>query len=227
MVINKETRLLSFLPSIYQKQAESEGDPLKAILKTFDHFLSDIEDKSGNIDSFLDPDLATDVTDKNGRDFLTWLASWVVLGIDDGWSEKKKRYLIKNAAQIYNHRGTLSGLKYILEQFFDIDVEIEEWSWPSGMEIGRRSSIGVDTHLMEKLNIKQCFKLICMPSQQSGPYIINKIRTIIDLEKPAHTMCYLEVHKKTIKNSEGISEIKPMIIEKNSTISFCYISQEG
>ncbi|MCP4366865.1 MAG: hypothetical protein GY797_01940 [Deltaproteobacteria bacterium] len=226
MVINKETRLLNYLPSIYQKQAESEDDPLKAILIIFDHFFTDIEGKSGNIDTFLDPDLTTNVTDKNGRDFLTWIASWVVLGIDDGWSETKKRYLIKNAAKIYNHRGTLNGLKCILEQFFDIDVEIEEWSWPSGMEIGRRSSIGIDTHLMEKSNIKQCFKVICRSSQQTRPYFIKKIRTIIDLEKPAHTMCYLEVYKKTIKAREEIPEMKPMIIEINSTISFCYISQE-
>ncbi len=224
MVINKDTRLINYLPSIYQKQAESEDGPLKAILKIFDHFFSDIEEKSDNIDTFLDPDLATNVTDKNGRDFLTWIASWVVLGIDDGWSEKKKRYLIKNAAKIYNHRGTLSGLKYILEQFFDIDVVIKERSWPPGMEIGRRSSIGIDTHIMGKLNIKQCFKLTCISSPQNGPYFINKIRKIIDLEKPAHTMCYLEVQKKTIKDREKIPEIKPMDIEINSTISFCYIS---
>ncbi len=217
----EESSLLTYLPAIYQEDAKKEGDPLRTLLIIFDHFSSGIEKIIDNIDTYFDPYLTATVPDKSGRDFLSWLASWVNLGLDEGWSERKKRYLIKNAATLYRHRGTLIGLKYIIEQFFDIEVEIEEWAWPQGMEIGRRSSIGIDTIIMERLDIRQCFKVIWKPPHPPvKPEFLKKIRTIIDLEKPAHTWCYFQLELP----EEIMPEIEPMIVGLNSTIGSCYIN---
>ncbi len=223
-----KSRLFNYLPSIYQKQTEEEGDPLRAILTISEYLFSGIEETIDNVDNYFDPFLTTTVKDKAEKDFLTWIASWVSLGLDEGWSEQKKRYLIKNAVTLYRYRGTLTGLKYIIEQFFDINVEIMEWEWPHGMEIGRRSSIGIDACLMERLERKQCFKLIWKPSYPDvvKPEFIKKIRTVIDLEKPAHTKCYFHVETTEETKREAITKIQPMVIGVNSTISLCYISQE-
>jgi len=219
--IEKESGLLTYLPTIYQEDARKEDDPLRTLLIIFDRFSSGIEKTIDNIDTYFDPYSTATVPDKNGRDFLAWLASWVNLGLDEGWSERKKRYLIKNAAALYRHRGTLIGLKYIIEQFFDIQVEIKEWDWPQGMEIGRRSSIGIDTIIMQRLDIRQCFKVIWKPSHPPvKPEFTKKIRTIIDLERPAHTLCYFQLELP----EEMISKLGAMIIGLDSTIGSCFIN---
>jgi phage tail-like protein len=221
-IIEKKSSLLTYLPAIYQEEAKKEEDPLRTLLIIFDYFYSGIEKKIDNFDTYFDPYLTdTEPDKKSGIDFLSWLASWVNLRLDEGWSERKKRYLIKNAATLYRHRGTLIGLKYIIEQFFDIEVEIEEWAWPQGMEIGRRSSIGIDTTILERIDIRQCFKVIWKPPYPPvKPEFLKKIRTIMDLEKPDHTKCYFQLKLP----EEIMPEIEPMIVGLNSTIGSCYIN---
>jgi len=221
--MEKEHSLLTYLPAIYQQQAEKEGDPLRALLIVFEHFFSGIEKRIDTIDNYFDPYLTSALPDRNGKDFLSWLASWVTLELDERWSEKKKRYLIKNAALLYRYRGTLTGLKYIIEQFFDIEVEIKEWNWPDGMKIGTRSSIGVNTILIEKTDINLSFTVVWKPSGfivANRDHLIRKIRTVIDLEKPAHTKCYFHLEFP----EEEEREIQFMIIEINSIIGLCSIN---
>lgn len=218
--IGKGDSLISCLPAIYQKQAEEKSSPLRTVLILFEYLLSGIEEKVDDIDTYFNPYLASAIPDKKGNNFLSWLASWVVLAIDERWSDKKKRHLIKNAALLYRYRGTPTGLKYIIEQFFDIEVEIKERNWPEGMEIGRRSSIGVNTNLIEKTDINQCFVVIWKPSHlntKNRDNLTRKIRNAIDLEKPAHTKCYfrLEFHE------EAEPDIQFMIIGIHSTIGLC------
>lgn len=221
--MEKEHSLLTYLPAIYQKQAEEEGDPLRALLIVFEYFFSGIEKKIDTIDNYFDPYLTSALPDRNGKDFLSWLASWVTLELDERWSEKKKRYLIKNAALLYRYRGTLTGLKYIIEQFFDIEVEIKEWNWPDGMKIGTRSSIGINTILVEKTDINLCFTVIWKPYGfiiKHRDHLIRKIRTVIDLEKPAHTKCYFHLEFP----EEEEREIQFLIIGINSIIGLCSIN---
>jgi len=218
----KNPDLLSYLPAIYQEQAEKET-PLRALLFIFDHVFSEVEKIIDKIDTYFDPSLTSTSADKGGRDFLSWLASWVALKLDEGWSEGKKRYLIQNAAQLYRYRGTLQGLKHMLDQFLDIKVDIREWSWPQGMEIGKHSAIGIDTFLAERPNLDHCFEIIWRPpSRDIKPELEKKIRSLIDLEKPAHTKCYLYLEFPEKQPSQP----RAMIIGIVSTIGSCYIDQE-
>ncbi len=221
--IKKETGLINYLPALYQQQAKEGYNPVSALLLIFEHSFSEFEKTIDIVDTYFDPYLTTGEQDKSGRDFLSWLASWVNLGLDELWSERKKRYLIRNAAILFRYRGALIGLKYIIEQFFDINVEIKEWDWPQGMEIGKYSSVGIDTVLMEQLDTKLCFMVIWKPPHADvKPELLKKIRTVIDLEKPAHTRCYFQLKFP----EEKMPEIEPMVIGLNSTIGLCYINQE-
>ena len=217
----KKFSLINNLPAIYQERSGQAGDLYCAFLTSFEDLFYLIEERLDNIEIHFNPYLTPALPDKKGHDFLSWLASWVVFGIDERWSETKKRYLIKIAAMLYLYRGTPIGLKFIIEQFFDIEVEIKEWDWPGAIEIGRRSSIGVDTFFVGDLDIKQCFIITWKPPYPDNrEEIIRKMRTVIDLEKPAHTYCYLRLEiEKEIR-----PDLLPMVVGINSTLCFCYIS---
>ena len=109
----KEPGLLTYLPSSYQEDAREEKGPLRALVKIFDYFFSGIEKKIDNIDIYFDPCMAPVEPDESGQDFLSWLATWVCLVLDDIWSEKKKRKLIKNAANLYKSRGTPIPCRFV------------------------------------------------------------------------------------------------------------------
>jgi phage tail-like protein len=222
---NEKLDLLSYLPAIYEEVAQKENSPLRALLLISDSFFSDIEQAINEIDEYFDP---SRTPSQAQRDFLSWLASWVALTLDESWSERKKRYFVRNAAQIYRYRGTTKGLKFMLSQFFDkpIDVDVEEWAWIHGMEIGieERCTIGVDTVLIENVELNHCFKVIWRRSSRDlDDEFISRIRNVIDLEKPAHTRCYFDIQypqKKVV--------FKPMVIgilteKASSVIGFCYI----
>jgi phage tail-like protein len=215
---NERLGLLSYLPAIYEEVARKKDSPLRALLLISGSLFSNIEQIINEIDEYFDPSRAPFQVK---RDFLSWLASWLALTLDEGWSEKKKRYFVRNAAQIYRNRGTTKGLKFMLNQFFDepVNVEIEEWAWIHGMKIGMRSTIGADTNLIENVDLNHCFKVIW---KRSSPDVsvefISRIRNVIDLEKPAHTRCYFEIgypQEKVV--------LKPMIIGVSSRIGLCYI----
>jgi phage tail-like protein len=242
----KEPSLLKYLPAIYRERAER--DPLSALLIIVENSFSDIERTIENIDQYFDPFITPIIRNGKDRDFLSWLASWVALSLDEGWDEKKRRRLIKDAAELYKLRGTQKGLKLIIKRFFDIDVDIEEWRWPDeGMVIGRRSSIGMDTHLAEGIedpDINHCFMVIWEPGDsdlidpefikriRTGLYgkvesngllaeflgKVKKIRALIDLEKPAHTKCYFHLQLPGEKIEEQMPKILPMIIGVDSTL---------
>ncbi len=102
-------------------------------------------------------------------------------------------------------------------------MEIKEWNWPDGMKIGTRSSIGVNTILIEKTDIDLSFTVVWKQSGfiiENRDHLIRKIRTVIDLEKPAHTKCYFHLEFP----EEEEREIQFMIIGINSIIGLCSIN---
>ena len=183
--------LARFLPAIYHRYAEEAENPLGALLVIAEEIFSGFDENIKELNKYFD---AYTTPVGANKDFLTWLASWVVLELDNSSSEEKKRFLIRNAAKLYRLRGTFPGLKYASELYFGIDVEIKEWAWKAGMVIGLNSEIGLDTHLMEK-QTAHCFTVTChfprpIPDKSVA---IRKIRKLLDLVKPAHTKYYLEI----------------------------------
>jgi phage tail-like protein len=124
-------RYSDHLPAIYQEDALMLEflQPFEDVLQGFSGLLSDI-------DRYFSP-AYTD------SDFLTWLANWVALLLDEEWDEAKRRALIAEAVQLYRLRGTVSGLKRYLEIYTGYEPQIREWRWPGGMRIGVASQIGM------------------------------------------------------------------------------------
>jgi phage tail-like protein len=183
-----ELALLRNLPSIYHEQATSSESPLSAILHIGQDLFDGLHALTDDVPRFFDVEKAPAVP---GRDFLSWLASWVDLDLLESWPERKRRRIVGIAADLYRARGTASGMRKMIAEFYGIDVEIEEWAWPEGMVIGRRSGIGVNTRLLEDPDLDRCFQVRWRPEQQPPDDLVRRVRALIDREKPAHTKSFL------------------------------------
>ncbi|CAN5728158.1 hypothetical protein BH09MYX1_BH09MYX1_40590 [soil metagenome] len=106
---------LKYLPPVL-----SEGDPaaLEGMLRVFEKILSGtadgvtvygdhvhpgVEEVVVALPRLFDPWLAP-------AEFLPWLASWVAVELDDGWTDHQRRRVIAHAVQTHARRGTRRGL---------------------------------------------------------------------------------------------------------------------
>lgn len=178
---------LRFLPQIYQQDASQGNTFLKRYLWIFQHVMTSVTSKLDRGYRYFDPRETPD-------DFLPWLASWVAMSIDIDWPELKKRKLIRAAAEMYKYRGTKRAMTEILEIFCDKAPRIDENAWPyPGFCIGVSSSIGEDTIVLPQINLDHCFMVhIPVAADEITEEMVVKIHNIINLEKPAHTMYFLQ-----------------------------------
>jgi phage tail-like protein len=161
----------------------------------------------------LDPALApVAVSPERSRvdsEFLSYLASWLALTLDQNWTLGQRRHWVARIASLYQRRGTRAALDEYLAMFVGNQVRVEEprgfvLGGPSGA--GSASTLGVDTSLgaspyFFRVVINYGFpKEIAEPAGLAAePFdidtwrkIIKGTRAIVDLEKPAHTYYSLE-----------------------------------
>lgn len=199
---------IKYLPTIFQEEAEKKFSPLRALLLVNEYYFGQIEDKITHIERYFDIYHAPTVSGEGqeSKDFLSWLAGWVALDMDRNWPEQKKRYVLGKAADLYKYRGTITGLSYMLTLYFGIEVDIKEWAWPKGMQVGVQNTIGIDTVLHEKPNLNHCFVITWhVPPAEVVTGLrerVKKIRVLIDRERPVHTKCYFAV-KNQFRNRQG------------------------
>src|SRR5262249_19775872 len=67
----------------------------------------------------------------------------------------------------YPLHGTADGLKRTVKLLYDVDVSVIERSWPQGMQIGVSSSIGIDTFLMDEVDLKRNFLVLIQSSESN------------------------------------------------------------
>jgi phage tail-like protein len=195
--LERTPQLAAHLPGIYHEDAERKLSPLWALLLFMEDNFAKITKTLDDIDKYFDPRRAPAGEGPGEKDFLTWLGLWVGMIPAPHWSIQKKRYALGIAADLHKYRGTITGLRCMLALFFEIDAEIEEWTWTKGMQIGLHNTIEMDTHIDERFDIDDCFTVTWKPRpEEFGPdlkYKIAAVRHMIDREKPAHTFCYLNV----------------------------------
>jgi phage tail-like protein len=109
-----ESRYLQYLPPFFQ-----EEDLLGRFLLAFEGIFVPIEQTVDNFDLYLDP-----VT--TPAHFLSQLASWLNLTLDENWPLDKRRTLTAEAAELYRRRGTHWSLCRHLEIYTDLSPEISE-----------------------------------------------------------------------------------------------------
>lgn len=89
------------------------------MMEAFDDVLAPILATLDNLDSYIDPEEAPD-------DFLVWLGQLVGMPVDRTWSIERQRLAVSQAAAIYGRRGTIHGLRELVELFSGGTVEVRD-----------------------------------------------------------------------------------------------------
>jgi phage tail-like protein len=228
---------LRYLPATYQED-EQGRDFMERFLSIFEALSSDMENEIFLLSKYFDPQATTD-------EMLNWLGAWLAISKDENWPEQKKRDLIQKAYRLYKIRGTLSGLKDIVEFYTEKPtLIIEHFLVNTPTIIGANSTIGLSTVVGESIEqglvVEESstlgdFTLAEAEDPPEAPFeafahdfsiYINisnlendrqkqRLKTIIEEDKPAHTRCF-------IYSSGG-----PMMIGLNSIVEVSTIISEG
>lgn len=99
--------LLRRLPRVYSREA-APADFLRRYLAPIEGFLGELDALQGHRRALLDPYSAP-------AECLPWLASLLGLLLDERWPLAARRLLIAEAAWLFRFRGTVPGLRRLLE----------------------------------------------------------------------------------------------------------------
>ncbi|HEX3559753.1 MAG TPA: phage tail protein [Pyrinomonadaceae bacterium] len=115
--------LRRYLPAVFGEDP-SGADFTDRFLSIFDSTLRGVERQIDEQARLFDP-LSTpaDTDPKTGGDFLSWLASWIGLTLDRQWPVERRRQLVRDAARLYDLRGTRTGLWRQLVSFLGMEPE--------------------------------------------------------------------------------------------------------
>jgi phage tail-like protein len=139
--------------------------------------------------------------------FLTYLASWLALTLDQNWDLGKRRQWVKRIVPLYQRRGTRAALDEYLAMFVGNRAKVDEP--PGGLVLStvQSSTLGVDTFLAGapahyfRVRINYGFPegiadkagIPAEPFEITFWRIIRQgTRAVVDLEKPAHTYYTLD-----------------------------------
>ncbi len=150
------SRWLQYLPPIY-----SEDEFLGRFLCIFEDLLGAVQQLIGHFDLFLDPATAPET-------FLPWLNEWLGVFVDERWSPQTQRQLLREAAWLYQARGTRAGLERHLRLVTDAEVEI-----------------------VEHADGPHTFRVVLRP--RGAPVDPRMVERIIELNRPAHTRYTLQI----------------------------------
>ncbi|MDG4772189.1 phage tail protein [Solwaraspora sp. WMMD792] len=134
-----------------------------------------------------------------GEDFLPWLAGWVALSLRADWDTATKRGFIREIVPLYRQRGTLAGMRRMLEIYLR----------PLADQVTREDVVILDDY-DTPAHYFQVQLTLGAADRDELRRVQETARAIIDREKPAHTFYALKVVVPTmrlvseeLKESEG------------------------
>ena len=139
---------------------------MAGFLKIFESVWSPLDRQIDQLYAYFDPQLTP-------AEFLPWLGTWVDLVLDENWPEARRRDLIQNAADLYRRRGTAGALRDYLAIYLGVI--------PTIVEDGPK---GNPYHFTVILKLEN-------PDALDQ----DRVRRIIEEEKPAHTVYTLTLEK--------------------------------
>ncbi len=182
--LDRRSKYLDYLPGIYR-----DNDFLGRFLLIFQNILDPIERTVDNLHCYFDPRMTP-------PEFLPWLASWVDLVLDPTWPEERRRELVASAAELFRWRGTRKGLSEYLRIYTGKTPEIIEFI--EGMRLGPEARLGMGTRLGSSGGGYHFTVTI-----ESEGLDIEKIKAIIESQKPAHVLYTLHVKRPQREDADG------------------------
>ncbi len=196
---------------------------LERTLALFESLLDDSETLIDDLPGLFDAAAAPD--EPAGASWLDWLAGWLDFELDETWNEPHRREALARAFALYARRGTADSLRELLQLYTGAEVRIEEpsqyvnmWSLGEGSTLGFTTMLApayaegavLDTtatldqsHLIDEMDYgaplfegtAHHFCVQLHAASVPDPQDIERVRRIIEREKPAHTtyhLCLLE-----------------------------------
>jgi phage tail-like protein len=197
---------LEHLPAVFREGAEPGRPPfLGRFLLAFEHLLTGLGDPAEpGLDELLDrvPDYFD--PERAPAPFLDWLAGWVAValrgdlevGVVGGGADAgrpRARALVAAAVPLYRLRGTKRGMEALIRLFTGgLAPTITEVSVP--LQLGRTSTIGLDTQIGGGApHYFHVLLRLSQPDPVERRRVEALVRSVIDVEKPAHTRYRLDV----------------------------------
>lgn len=169
---------LQYLPAFYR-----EDDFTGRFLHIFEDILEPLESIVDDLAFYFDADTTPE-------SFLTWLASWVGLVLDEKWPELRRRELVKSIAELYRWRGTKRGLSEYLRIYTGVTPQIIEHTRTAGDESKPTASGG-----RARREQPHCFSVI-LDVHDASAIDADTVKAIIEAEKPAHTIYILQINER-------------------------------
>ena len=109
---------LQYLPGVYQEDEESRWF-LERFLSIFQTDFDRLDDQIDRLWQLFNPG-------STRSEHLRWLAAWFALVLNPDWPESKLRSMVKSAFQTYRMRGTVAGLKQVIQDYAGVEANIVE-----------------------------------------------------------------------------------------------------
>ena len=155
-----------------------------------------LETVISQVHSYLDPQ-------QTPVEFLPWLAGWVALALREDWNEKVRRSFISQMVPLYQIRGTVPGLKKMLQIYLE----------SSGLSYPERtiSIFEFDDHPHYfQVQLALPSNQVIQPQRYWQECRIAK--AIIDQEKPAHTFYALRILTLTMQLTRAWGGCFPFLL---------------
>lgn len=174
---------VEYLPEIYQ-----ENEFLKRFLYGFQ--VTSIKQQMiiDNIEKLVDP---------ASTEFIDWLSSWFGISFNRKTDEISKRKILSNALKLYKKRGTKEYLKEMIDVLTGIEVSIKD-DYKYGSYFDKKKSEFSQNHFVVHIREK------ILENEQEK---LELISSIINQEKPANTIGFIQYRFSTFANSSEDEQI--------------------
>ena len=195
--------LRQYLPSPYQDDSAS-AELLDAFLANPEGLLTTLEGKLAEARANWDVRTVP-------PDALAWLADWIGLALEPGWSETQRRLLLAHAPALYLRRGTLTGLAWALrlaldpaagpaifaEEYEDCRASIrivERFRTRrfAGVAMGDPTEQAAPTGTVLEIAEDRAHRFTVLLPAELGAADRALVERVIDAQKPAHTLVVLK-----------------------------------
>jgi len=213
---------LSHLPAIYSREPQAAVF-LERALALFESLAADEGRLIDRLPLLADPDAAPD-TRPGG--WLDWLSGWLAFPLAETWDTAKRRAALAEAFGLAGRRGTVAGLRRMLELYAGVSARIEEPGrfaavWSLGQsELGFETSLAAGPPQGAVLGVTATVDQSSLDDAGAGvplfaaltnhfqvelyaaglpPDALEQARLVIEREKPAHTtyeICLLGPHMR-------------------------------
>jgi phage tail-like protein len=177
--VDLQSSYLEYLPAMYR-----HDEFMGQFLLIFESILKPIENTVSNLPLYFDPLMTPE-------SLLSWLSFWLDVTTDPTWPVERRRELLTSVAELYRWRGTKRGLTEYLRIYTGSVPEISEYI--PGMQLDHGTKLGIDTKLGSsgEGNHFTVTLELTNPSEVN----INTVKTIIETQKPAHTVYTLQIKR--------------------------------